>query len=207
MLSTLIKTINYIKYFVLMIGFSFVYDINAGSLKDWFLFKKLKNETIKNKDKKINIPWENDNNCLADFQCIFHGKIVDENNKLITIESMKDNVVILVFSTTWCPNCPEVIRQMDSLNNKLKELGIDNVKIIHLNIGDESLSGVKKHLKKINVKLDPYWSVAGADVGVSVIPTVMIFDKNGKAICGYIGSSLNYLSDEFVKFIIVVARK
>ena len=210
MFNTLLQFAKYIKYFALAIALNSFCNTNAGVLKKWFLFASKSNTDTKSEDKKnvkVEIPWENDNGCLADFQCIFKGQIIDSNNHVTTMQQMKDNVVIIVFSTTWCPNCPQIIRQMDSLNKKIEGLGIDNVKIIHLNIGDETLAGVKKHLKNIKVDLEAYRSVSGADVGVSIIPSVMIFNKAGKAVCGYMGSSFDYLSDEFVKFVISLSKQ
>lgn len=209
-----IKLHNYIKYFVLAVGLGMFGETYCGelfkkgssydyvSLKKIFGFKKKNSKA----PEKISIPWSDSRNCIIG-GWKFWGIIRDFNGKELTQDDLKEQVVILVFSTTWCPNCPQAIQQLDQLKSRLLAIDVDNVRIIHLNIGDESFDDVKKHLKHINVSLDAWQSIPSDAVEISVIPSVLIFNKKGEKVCGYIGGGFNYLSDEFVKFIVALSRQ
>lgn len=207
------KPADYIKYFTIAIALGTFNSADCGELKKNFSKNTEahksenheKNISVKN-TKKIKIPWRNKDNCVAD-GWEFKGVITDSQNESFTLRDLIGDVVILIFSTTWCPNCPDAVRQLDSLNEKLGDLGVDNVKVMHLNIGEESQEEIRRHLNKINVSLEAHKSVSSHLAGVSVIPSVLIIDKKGKPVCGYVGGGFDYLSDEFVKFIIALARE
>lgn len=213
MFSFRTKLRDYIKYFVIAIGLGLCGEGNCGELLkkvSEYDFVSLKNIfSFYRKGKKVPIklvPWSDSSSCIIGGWKFF-GTMKNADGKKVAISDLKDEVVILVFSTTWCPNCPNVIRQLDDLRARLKSINVENVRIIHLNIGDESLSEVKKHLKHIKVSLEAWHSIPSDAVEVSVIPSVLIFNKNGEKVCGYIGGGFDYLSDEFVKFIVTLSKQ
>lgn len=213
MFNSRVKLYDYIKYFVFATGLFFSGDTYCGEL-----FKKIseydfaslkssdKNEKSNETQEKISVPWSDSRNCIIG-GWKFWGDIRSADGEEFTIESFSGNVIILVFSTTWCPNCPQVIQQLDAVKSRLQAKKINNIQIIHLNIGNESIAEVKNHLKQMKVSLDTWQSIPSDAVEISVIPSVLIFDKKGQKLCGYIGGGFNYLSDEFLKFIVKLSKQ
>lgn len=193
------KPLDYIKYFAFTIALSPFCDVNCVRLE-----KKTTEQSINR--NQIEIPWKKSRNCVVG-GWEFKGIMTDSQNESFTLRDLLGNVVVLIFSTTWCPNCPDAVRKMDSLNNRLKNIGIKNVRVIHINMGEESQREVQEHLDDLDVSLEAYKSISSHLSGVSVIPSVLVVNKKGKPVCGYIGGGFDYLSDEFVKFIIALARQ
>lgn len=139
----------------------------------------------------------------------FAYSFVNEKGKEISILDLNDNVVIIVFSTTWCHNCPSVLKDMDDLSAILAKDKLDNVKIIALNVGNESIQLIKEHYNSIKVKsLDVYKSIPIHTIEeFQGVPVCLVFDKEGAPVWGYIGGGVTYKSEEFINFIKVLAKK
>ncbi|MDR1236390.1 MAG: TlpA family protein disulfide reductase [Holosporaceae bacterium] len=138
----------------------------------------------------------------------FNHKIKNENGDEFSIENLEGNVVIIVFFTTWCPSCPTVLENMDYLTEKFREEGIDNVKIIPLNLGNESVDYLKIYYKGSDLQLlNVYHSLPpGAMSAIRGVPCCLIFDKSGTPACGYLGAE-NYRSGEFIEYIKKLAQQ
>ncbi|MDR0968017.1 MAG: TlpA family protein disulfide reductase [Holosporaceae bacterium] len=138
----------------------------------------------------------------------FDYEIENENGEKFKIKDLKGNVVIIALFTTWCSNCPSVLQDFDFLVEKLQKT--KNVKIIALNIGDESINALKIYYKSRNVQLlDAYRSVSPEIMRGGVVrgvPACLVFDKNGSPVWGYLGAA-NYNSPKFVNFIKNLAEK
>jgi thiol-disulfide isomerase/thioredoxin len=133
----------------------------------------------------------------------FGETIKDEHGKSFTLGDFRGKVVLVAFSTTWCGNCPEVLRSLDDLENKLRKEKINAVKIIPLNVGDEDIEAIKIHYKSNNVQLlDVYHSVSvEAMNGFKSVPLCIVFDIKGNPVWGYAGSGVDFCSDEFINYL------
>jgi thiol-disulfide isomerase/thioredoxin len=165
---------------------------------------------IFNKNKNTNDispPFSSGNNFLPGGQP-FKYTIMDENGKDFCISDLKGNVVIIVLFTTWCHNCPPVLQDMDYLVEKLKTDGVDNVKIIALNIGSESIEYLRIYYKGRDIRLlDVYHSLSPKTMaGIVGVPVCLVFDKSGSPVCGYLGAD-NYSSDQFAGYIKKLAKQ
>ena len=127
-----------------------------------------------------------------------------DTDSSILISELKDNVVILFFTTTWCPNCPSVLQDLDMLQKKLESMNIKNVKIITLILDDDlNQNGVKAYFMMNNSRsLKQYRAIDPRQVGnvIKGVPTCLVQDKNGKIIWGFVGAA-NYQSQEFLNYI------
>ncbi|MDR3179505.1 MAG: TlpA family protein disulfide reductase [Holosporaceae bacterium] len=134
----------------------------------------------------------------------FDDTIYDANGNPFSLKDFKGKVVIVAFSTTWCPNCPNVLQSLDNLEAK----NIPNLKIIALNVGDEEINEIKIHYKIHNIQLlDVYRSVNNEIMrGIRGVPACLVFDTDGKFVCGYLGKT-NFCSQEFMDFISSLLNK
>lgn len=132
-----------------------------------------------------------------------------DTKKEFKINDLKGNVVIIFFTTTWCPNCPAVFKDLDSLADKLSKSEIFNVKIIPLIIGDETENYIRNYYKVNNIQsLDAFYPISPSDVekNVSGVPSCIVFNKNGESVWGFVGIA-NYASQEFLNFIEALAKE
>ncbi len=132
-----------------------------------------------------------------------------DNNVNYKLSELKNNVIILFFTTTWCPNCPSVFKDLDILQEKLNSLKITNVKIIPLIIEDNiSDNGVSIYYKANNINsLQKYKSISPQTLkNIEGIPTCIIQDKKGQFVWGYVGIA-NYQSQEFLNYIIELSEE
>ncbi|MDR1362397.1 MAG: TlpA family protein disulfide reductase [Holosporaceae bacterium] len=99
------------------------------------------------------------------------------DEKDFCLADLKGSVVVVVFFTTWCPNCPMILQQLDQL--AAEKLG--GLKIIALNIGSDHISEIKKHYAQHHLtQLTAYSSVAIDMVGsIRHVPTCLVFDRKG----------------------------
>ncbi|MDR0678097.1 MAG: TlpA family protein disulfide reductase [Holosporaceae bacterium] len=129
----------------------------------------------------------------------FKHVIKNEKNELFSMEDPGGKVVILLLFTTWCQNCPVVLRDFDFLVEKFKNQ--NNLKIIALNIGNESINYLKIHYKANNIQfLDVYHSISPEVFkDVPGVPACLLFDKKGNPVWGYLGI-VDYGSPKFIEF-------
>ncbi|MDR0632169.1 MAG: TlpA family protein disulfide reductase [Holosporaceae bacterium] len=132
----------------------------------------------------------------------FPHAIETEAGGKFSIADLKGNVVVLMISTTWCPNCPAALQSLDSLVEKLGDQKIKNVRVIALNIGNESVGYLKIHYKANNIQLlEVYNSISSKTIRcIPGVPACLVFDKKGIPVWGYLGAA-SYDSSEFLAFI------
>jgi thiol-disulfide isomerase/thioredoxin len=121
---------------------------------------------------------------------------------------LRGNVVILVFFTTWCHNCPGVLKNFDDMVDRFRQSNVKNVKIFALNVGRDNTNITGIYYKGHNVQmLDVCESIPPRAIqGIPGVPACLVFDKKGKPVCAYIGAK-NYESSEFIDFIIRLAKQ
>ncbi|MDR2794278.1 MAG: TlpA family protein disulfide reductase [Holosporaceae bacterium] len=147
--------------------------------------------------ESIHPPFANSSRYLKE-GIAFDDTIYNANGNPISLKDFKGKVVLVAFSTTWCPNCPDVLQSLDNLEAK----NIPGLKIIALNVGSEEINEIKIHYKSHNIQLlDVYRSVNGKIMkGIQGVPACLVFDTDGKFVCGYIGKT-DFCSREFMDFI------
>lgn len=134
--------------------------------------------------------------------------MLDDEKKELSVMNFKGNVLIVLFSTIWCPNCPEVLKMFEKLQGKLEVENIKSVKIILLNIGEEDVADAKYHYAKIGIKdLKVYRLLQSKINCVSGIPACIIFGKDGDPVCGYIGGGRDFCSEIFFNYIKYLSKK
>lgn len=121
------------------------------------------------------------------------------------VGSKSDNVYVLFFSTTWCHSCPKVATSLSKLASAIS-MNNKNIKFLYVIIGNESNTDVKRHFDDLKVKgvevcqAMPYTKLSG----IECVPSCIVFDKRGKQVFRYDGST-NYNCDEFKNFLIKLA--
>ena len=119
-----------------------------------------------------------------------------------SLRSLKGNVVILFFTTTWCPNCIKVFQDLDNLSQTLLKKNISNVKIIPLVLGMEDDETVKNYYKENQiVSLRRFKALSPLFFNViRAVPTCFVFNKKAVLVWGFSGAT-NYGAFEFLDFI------
>ncbi len=147
---------------------------------------EIKKETIKKENIKKNIIYT----------------LIDENSKQIDIEQKEDKLifkqlkgkaVLINFWATWCPPCKAEIPHLVTLKDKYKEI----FEIIAVNMGERtgnflSNEKMKKFMNDYKINYRVTSSTANYDLadglgGVRAIPTMFLFDKEGKLVQKYTG--------------------
>lgn len=143
-------------------------------------------------------------NDLPSFETLF-GKnfhFKKDDGKTFGFKELTDQVTVIAFSTTWCHNCPTVLKALETLQTKITQQKINNIKIIALNVGDDELFELKSHYKKYDIEsLDVYESIESVDSSyIRGVPTCLVFAPSGNPVCGYVGWH-DFASDEFIEFL------
>ena len=126
---------------------------------------------------------------------------LDVNKKLIELKDYKGSLVLLNFWATWCAPCKEEMPSLDALK---KNLNFDNIKIIPINIGKDSLKKAEKFFESLNIKnLNIYFdnpSTLANDLSLRGLPTTILFNKENKEFARIIGS-IDFVDKEFLKWL------
>jgi len=107
---------------------------------------------------------------------------------------------MMLFWTTWCPSCKQEIPEMEQLN---KSHG-DMMNIITISL-DENVAALSKFFKKGKLDLPVYIGndALAEKFEVSAIPTLVIFNKEGKQTFSKAGifphSMLKAMADNLIK--------
>lgn len=108
--------------------------------------------------------------------------LIDLNGDTIRLSDYRGKVVLLVFSTTWCPHCIKEIPHLKKLHNEYHSTGLE---ILHIDVqeGKEKVGAfADKHSLPYKVLLDEKGTVASA-YGVRGIPTTFLVNKEGIILC------------------------
>ncbi len=114
----------------------------------------------------------------------------DINQKNVDLVDYKGKVVILNFWATWCAPCKE---EMPSLDNLQANIGLGDLKVFPINIGQENLLKSEIFFKELNIKnLDIYFDSSitlAKKFALRGVPTTILFNKEGKEFARIIGST------------------
>ena len=127
---------------------------------------------------------------------------IDTKKEFTIKKDLKGKVVILFFTTTWCPNCPAVFKDLDSLADKLSKSNVSGVVIIPLVIGNDTENHIRNYYKVNDVQLlDVFKPIKVDDTeNIGGVPCCIVFNKNGDPVWKFVGIA-NYASQEFLNFI------
>ena len=102
----------------------------------------------------------------------------DFNGKTFTQNDFKGKVVVMDFWATWCVTCREAYPILNKMHNELK-----NIAVIGISIDQGSAKKIRRFLKKFDLQYQLLWDkdhTLKEPLSLEAIPTVMVFDKNGK---------------------------
>lgn len=143
-------------------------------------------------------------NQLNDFDITLTNTETNEEfpSETFSLKSLKNNVVILFFTTTWCPNCVKVFQDLDNLSLELSKKNLSNVKIITVVLGVDDDDVIKNYYETNKIKsLHRFKSVSPSFFNfIKAVPTCFVFDKKSTPVWGFSGIA-NYGSLEFLNFI------
>ena len=127
--------------------------------------------------------------------------ILDTNNKQIDLNEFKGNLILLNFWATWCAPCKEEMPSLDSLQSNMK---LDNLKIIPINVGKDSIKKSLAFFKELKIKnLDLYFDTPvtlAKKFNLRGIPTTILIDKNGSEFARIVGS-INFEDKKFINWL------
>tara|TARA_Y100001970_G_C13659876_1_gene567798 strand:+ start:57 stop:587 length:531 start_codon:yes stop_codon:yes gene_type:complete len=125
----------------------------------------------------------------------------DINNETINLSKFKNSLIIINFWATWCAPC---IEEMPSLNKLQINLNFNNLKIIPINVGRDSIKKSKNFYKKLklnnlkiyfdnDIELANKFSLRG-------LPTTVLINKEGKEFARIIGF-IDFNDKKFIKWL------
>ena len=127
--------------------------------------------------------------------------ILDTNNKQIDLNEFKGNLILLNFWASWCAPCKEEMPSLDSLQSNMK---LDNLKIIPINVGKDSIKKSLAFFKELKIKnLDLYFDTPvtlAKKFNLRGIPTTILIDKNGSEFARLVGS-INFEDKKFINWL------
>lgn len=105
----------------------------------------------------------------------------DTEGNQVSIEQWRGQMVLLNFWTSWCNYCREEMPYLNQFNNIARPYGWV---VVSVNINKErSIINVLNYIKKENlnfpVLLDTDGKIAN-ELGIRVLPTSLIIDRDGK---------------------------
>jgi peroxiredoxin len=113
-------------------------------------------------------------------------KLLDINEREVSISDFKGKIVLLNFWATWCSPCRVEMPSMEKLHTRFKDSAFAMVTI---NM-QEPAQLVKRFLKEHNLTfitlLDSKGEVASR-FGIRAIPTTFILDKEGRTLGAALG--------------------
>ena len=105
----------------------------------------------------------------------------DADGTSVSLKDFRGKVVLLNFWASWCAPC---LRELPSINALQAKLGGDKFQVVALNLdrnGAKAALPMIERLKldRLKLQLDPESKVA-VDLGVSVMPTTIVYDATGR---------------------------
>ncbi len=125
----------------------------------------------------------------------------DAKNEQYDLEDFRGNLVLMNFWATWCAPCKE---EMPSLNLLQIDENFDEIKILPINIGQETIEKAENFFQDLEINnLNLYFgspvSLANK-VGLRGIPTTIIFNKKGEEFARVMGS-LDFENKDFINWL------
>ena len=125
----------------------------------------------------------------------------DINQKDVNLDDFKGKLIILNFWATWCAPCKE---EMPSLDDLQSNSNFDNLKILPINIGQESISKSEFFFKELNIKnLDIYFDAPitlAKKFSLRGVPTTILFNREGREFARIMGS-IDFNDKEFISWL------
>ena len=126
---------------------------------------------------------------------------IDIDQKNVNLDDFKGKLIILNFWATWCAPCKEEMPSLDDLQSNSK---FYNLKVLPINIGQESISKSESFYKELNIKnLDIYNDAPitlAKKFSLRGVPTTIIFNKEGKEFARITGS-IDFNDKEFINWL------
>ena len=114
---------------------------------------------------------------------------LDKNDKKINIKEFNGNLLLLNFWATWCAPCKE---EMPSLDRLQVNQNLSNLKIIAINISQETKQKVDSFFDDLNIQnFEPYFdapTTLAKIFSLRGVPTSILIDKDGKEFARIMGS-------------------
>ncbi len=124
--------------------------------------------------------------------------LTDVNGKKLVLKQVNngfkiegnDKILMVDFFATWCPPCKAEIPHLVNLQNKYK----DKIKIIGILMEEnKDIEELKNFIKYFNINYDIFVGRGNYDLasllgGVSSIPLLVMYDKDGNYITHYMGA-------------------
>jgi thiol-disulfide isomerase/thioredoxin len=126
-------------------------------------------------------------------------RFMDNQGKVVDLESLKGKVIFLNFWATWCPPCQAEMPAINKLYNRFKN--DPNVVFIMVD-ADSNLPKAQKFLDKKKYSF-PVYQVASnipEQLYKGSLPTTIVFDEKGRISFNEEGAA-NYANKKFVSFI------
>jgi len=143
----------------------------------------------------INISYSDENielgNLVIHEKPIKYYNVVFKNikNEKINLNKYENNLVVINFWATWCLPCREEMPFLDALQNNNE---LFNIKILPINVGNESKDKQKKFFSEINIKnleifFDLYTNLPNKFM-LRGLPTTILINKKGEEFARIVGS-------------------
>ena len=112
-------------------------------------------------------------------------KLTDAKGEDVPVANLKDNIVGVYFSASWCPPCRGFTPQLVKFYKQ--GAGKENFEIVFVS-SDRTSDAMKAYMKKDSMPWtaipfgDPSASALKSKLGIKAIPTLVIFGSDGKII-------------------------
>ncbi|MCI0411240.1 TlpA family protein disulfide reductase [bacterium] len=112
--------------------------------------------------------------------------LTDLSGKAITKADLADRIVLVEFWATWCPPCRGTLTWLGDLKKRYE----DRLVVIAIAVESEE-TDVREIAKSLNIPLR--WTMGTPEVArvfgdVTAVPTMFLFDSNGKTVAAYFGA-------------------
>lgn len=132
-------------------------------------------------------------------------QIFDLQEKILTNEDFKRQVVLINFWTSWCPPC---IKEMPSLVEFYQKYNGKGIAVLIVNVG-ESIESIEKFMKDSNYNVKVYRDSSGEvakNFGTFKYPESFLVDKNGIIRKKVIGE-INWMEENVVHYLEGLAKE
>ena len=115
----------------------------------------------------------------------FDWKLVNQNGKIINLDTFKGKVIFINFWATWCPPC---IAEMPSLQDLYKDYKED---VVFLFVADDKKNKVKKFIEDKKYTIPVYFQASERPVEIqsNSLPTTYILNTEGKIVVDKTGAA------------------
>ena len=125
----------------------------------------------------------------------------DVNNQDINLDDFRNKLIIINFWATWCLPCREEMPLLDLLQSDKR---LNNLKILPINVGNESRFKSKTFFHKLNIKnlniyFDPTVNLANK-FSLRGLPTTILINKKGQEFARILGY-INFKDEKFIKWL------